>query len=329
MTQYLIPDRFILMILAALMAGWFLPVRGATLGFAQNVIFAGIFALFFLHGLRLPRHEVAKAARGWRLQAAMLVFCFGAMPLAGWALSQTFAAAGSVLPPLVIAGLVYTSILPSTVQSAISYTSIAGGNVAASVVGAALSNLAGIILTPLLAALLLSHNGGLIFNGEIIIKIAVLLLLPFALGQAAQYWLGSWAAKQKKLLSIFDKSVILLAVYIAFAGAVASGALGQITRDTWTALLLAISLLLAFAFGGAFILGKMLKLERRDKISLLYAGAHKSIATGAPMAAILFGSNAGLIILPAVIYHIAQLIFSAPLAARLAAQNGASRPQVI
>jgi sodium/bile acid cotransporter 7 len=85
-----------------------------------------------------------------------------------------------------------------------------------------------------------------------------------------------------------------------------------------TALALALALLLAVAFGGAMLAGGVLGLQRPDRISLIFAGAHKSIATGAPMAALLFGDQAGLIILPAIIYHIAQLILSAPLACRMA-----------
>ncbi|MFC4291599.1 bile acid:sodium symporter family protein [Sphingorhabdus arenilitoris] len=310
----LLPDRFIVLILMALAAGWLLPVGGAALDVAQNVIFIGVFLLFFLHGLRLPRGEVVKAARSWRVQAAMMGFIFIAMPIAGWGLAS---AASPALPPLLVAGIIYTAILPSTVQSAISYSSIAQGNVAASVIGAALSNLAGIVLTPALAALLLGAAGvGL--DSNVIVKIATMLMLPFALGQLAQRLLGEWAARQKALLGFFDKGVILLAVYISFAGAVASGALMQLDGPIWVALALTLALLLAAAFAGAMLLGGLLQMERADRISLIFAGAHKSIATGAPMAAILFGGNAGLIILPAILYHMAQLVISAPLAARLA-----------
>ncbi len=311
----LIPDRFILMLLIALALAWVLPVRGAALDAAQSIIFAGIFLLFFLHGLRLPRGEIAKATRSFRVQGAMLAVCFILMPLAGWILAKL---AAPVLPAALAAGIIYLAVLPSTVQSAISYASIGGGNVAASVVGAALSNLAGIILTPLLAALLIGGASGAAMDSNVVIKIATMLLLPFALGQVAQHWLGNWAAGQKALLSLFDRAVILLAVYISFAGAVASGALGNLDGMVLTALVLALAMLLSFAFGSAMLVGGILGLARPDRISLIFAGAHKSIATGAPMAALLFGNQAGLIILPAILYHIAQLILSAPLAKRLA-----------
>jgi len=317
----LIPDRFVLLILAVLAIAWFLPLDMAAAAIAQNVLFVGVFLLFFLHGLRLPRSEVIKAARHWRLQATMMAFIFVAMPIAGWALASLSAGA---LPPLLLAGVIFTAILPSTVQSAISYSSIAGGNVAASVIAAALSNLAGIIFTPLLAALLLGAAGvGL--DGNVVVKIATMLLLPFALGQIAQSFLASWAARQAKLLSLFDKGVILFAVYSSFAAAVGSGKLSAIDGSVMLALALLLSILLAIAFSGALMLGGLLRFDRADRISLLFAGAHKSIATGAPLAAILFGSDAGIIILPAICYHVAQLTLSAPLSSRFARSGAQSQ----
>jgi solute carrier family 10 (sodium/bile acid cotransporter), member 7 len=315
MLARLFPDRFVLMLFGAVLLGWLLPATGTGLDIARHISTISIFALFFLHGLRLPRHDVLKAARSWKLQGAMLAFSFVAMPLAGLLLAKSV---GSMLPAALVSGLLYCAMLPSTVQSAISYSSMAGGNVAASVVGAAVSNLAGIVLTPALVALLIGASAGVSLGSDTIIRIATMLLLPFALGQAAQHWLSSWAQRQKPMLSFFDRLVILIAVYVAFAGAVASGSLSALDLSTLVILATVLALLLAFAFAGAWGIGALLGLNRADRVSLVFAGAHKSIATGAPMAAILFGPAAGLIVLPAILYHMAQLLLSAPMAARLA-----------
>ncbi|MGL5839011.1 MAG: bile acid:sodium symporter family protein, partial [Sphingorhabdus sp.] len=300
----LIPDRFVLMLFGTIAGGWLLPMSGSALEIIQQISAASIFALFFLHGLHLPRHEVHAAAKSWKLQGAMLAFTFVAMPLAGFALVK---AVGQLLPAALLTGIIYCAMLPSTVQSAISYSSMAGGNVAASVVGAAVSNLMGIVLTPALVALAIGTAAGVSVGSDTVLRIATMLLLPFALGQMAQHWLGAWAQRQKAMLSFFDRLVILIAVYVAFAGAVASGQLGEIALSTMLLLCAALALLLAFGFGGVWTLGGVLGLGRADRISLVFAGAHKSIATGAPMAAILFGPAAGLIVLPTILYHIAQL----------------------
>jgi solute carrier family 10 (sodium/bile acid cotransporter), member 7 len=314
MLARLIPDRFVLMLFGAVLLGWLLPAKGVALDWARQISNISIFALFFLHGLRLPRRDVLDAARSWKLQGAMLLFVFGVMPLAGFLLAK---GAGWMLPAALTSGIVYCALLPSTVQSAISYSSMAGGNVAASVVGAAVSNLAGIVLTPLLVALMLGATSGVSLGGDVLLRIATMLLLPFALGQIAQGWFGGWAQKQKAMLSFFDRLVILIAVYVAFAGAMASGGMAGIDMPTLLVLFASLAALLAFALGGAWLVGSVIGLPRADRISLTFAGAHKSIATGAPMAAILFGSGAGLIVLPAIIYHMMQLLLSAPLAAGL------------
>lgn len=315
MIARLFPDRFVLMLLAAMLFGWLAPVTGQGLSVAQQVSNISIFALFFLHGLRLPRNEVCAALKSWKLQAAMLAFTFMIFPLAGWGLAHS---AGALLPVTLASGVIYCAMLPSTVQSAISYTSMAKGNIAGSVVGAAISNLVGIIATPLLVAVVIGASTGVSLHGETIMRIATMLLLPFALGQFSQNWMGASAMRQKTLLSFFDKLVIMIAVYVAFSAAVASGSLAAVDGGTLIALAAVLAILLLIAFAGSWMLGHLLGLGRADRASLIFAGAHKSIATGAPMAAILFGSGAGLILLPAILYHMAQLLISAPIAARLA-----------
>ena len=52
---------------------------------------------------------------------------------------------------------------------------------------------------------------------------------------------------------------------------------------------------------------------------MLFSGAQKSIAMGAPLASVLFPpAVAGVVLLPILLYHLAQLVLAAPLAARLA-----------
>ncbi len=253
---------------------------------------------------------------GWRLQGTMLAFTFILMPLLGIGISKI---AAQFLPAALAVGLLYAAILPSTVQSAVSYTSLARGNIAASVIGSALSNLSGIFLTPLLFALLLGSASGVAIGGNVVVKIITMLLLPFILGQATQKWLGKWAVDQRYLLTFFDRGVILLAVYVAFGAAVTSGALAGIEALSLFYLLLFAGIFLAIAFGAAWLIGGVFGFPYEDRISLLFAGAHKSIAIGAPMAALLFPPTlAGLMIVPTILYHQLQLIASAPLAKRLA-----------
>ncbi len=312
----LIPDRFVLMLLLTVAVAAVLPVTGQAAVYAGYGVSVAIFMLFFLHGLRLPRAEVVVAMKNWRLQGVIFAFTFAFMPVLGWAASH---APGALLPHGLVIGLLFLGILPSTVQSAISYSSLAGGNIAASVMASALLNLAGIIMTPLLVALLIGADGGAAISSDTVIKILSILLLPFALGQIVQAWLGAWAQRNKSLLTLLDRSSIAIAVYVAFSSAVAGGKMQTLGWSVLAVLCAIILLMLVLSMLAAWGLGGLLGLPRADRISLLFAGSHKSIATGAPLAAILFaGPQAGIVILPALIYHQLQLVLSAPLASRLA-----------
>jgi solute carrier family 10 (sodium/bile acid cotransporter), member 7 len=314
------PDRFVLVLLAMVALATTLPVQGSAAPFASGIATGAVVMLFFLHGLRLPRKDVLAALTHWRLNGAAFLFCFAAMPLAGWITAHGFAAA---LPPLITAGLIYLSVMPSTVQSATTASSMAGGNVAASVIMAALLNLAGMVISPLLFALLGAGQSGFALSADMVLRIMGMLLLPFALGQILQRWLQSWAQRNRIWTVQLDRTAIAIAVYVALSGAVVAGLWRSLSATDAFYLAIALSILLVSSFGGAWMLGKAAALPRPDAISLLFAGAQKSVAVGAPMAAILFTpATAGAILLPLIAFHIAQLILSAWFAAHLRQQTG-------
>lgn len=303
------------LLLAAMLLAYALPVSGAAVGIAQFIANAAVFLLFLLNGLRLPRRAVLAGLGNHRLLIPLVLWSYGAMALAGWVVWQ---AGAGLLPPLLGLGFLFLGVLPSTVQSATAYTSLAGGNVASSVVAAALLNLLGVFLTaPLFSALAGSAQAG--FDGSALLKVVVILLVPFVLGQVLQRWLGGWIASHRPLVTLLDRNSIAIAVYVAFSGAVAGGIFTRVDAAGWTALLAAIALLLLFAHGGAWALGGALRLSRGDRIAMLFAGGQKSIAMGAPLATVLFAPDvAGIVLLPILTYHLLQLVLAAPLAARLA-----------
>jgi solute carrier family 10 (sodium/bile acid cotransporter), member 7 len=314
MLNRLIPDRFILLLLATIALASVFPARDRGLEIASSLSNAAIFSLFFFHGLRLAPEAVWTGLKHWRLQLAVLLFCYGALPLAGLTVSS---ALPDLLSPGLWLGILFLCALPSTVQAAIASSSMAGGNVAASVIASALSNLSGVILTPLVFAAL-AHAGGGEAGFGAISRIATMLLLPFVLGQIMRRWLAAWADRHKMWIGRMDRFTILMTVYTSFSAAVNEGLWGMLTVGEFARLAGVVALLLGFAFAGTWSLGRALGLAPEDRITLLFSGAHKSLATGAPMARILFpAAQAGLIIVPLMLYHQMQLIVSAWIAARI------------
>lgn len=307
-------DPMVRLLLVAIALAVLLPVKGSAREIAQAISNTAVFLLFFLNGLRLPRHEVVTGLTNHRLLWPLVVWNFGGMAMVGWALWQ---AGQGWMPPLIALGFLYLGCLPSTVQSATAYSSLAGGNVASSVVAAALLNLLGVFITAPLFSLLGGARGGA-FLGDGLLKVVMILLVPFMLGQIAQGQLGRWVRDHRKLATGFDRTSIAIAVYVAFSGAVAERFWTRVDAAGWLWLAAGVALFLAVGHFGAWMLGGLMRLDRPNRVSMLYAGAQKSIAMGAPLAAVLFSpAAAGVVLLPVLLYHLAQLVVAAPLAARL------------
>ena len=61
-------------------------------------------------------------------------------------------------------------------------------------------------------------------------------------------------------------------------------------------------------------------MPREDSLALFYCGSTKSMATGLPMAGILFaGQDIAMIVLPLMLFHLFQLIACAVISSRIAA----------
>lgn len=308
-------DPMVSVLVLATTLALLLPATGEARALAGTISNAGIFVLFLVNGMRIRRSEIARGLANWRYFGPLMVFVFGAMALAGLGFASL---AGTVLPPLVALGFIYLGCLPSTVQSATSYTSLARGNVALAVVGAALINIAGVFVSAPLFALLGGGGAGEI-GGEAIFRIGLILILPFVIGQMVQDRVIERVAAHRSRIAWLDRAVIGMAVYVAFSGAVEQGLGTMFGLADWAALIGLVLAMLGLALAGAWASGTMLGLPRADRIAFLFAGSQKSVAIGAPLAAILFPpSAAGFVIAPLLLYHLAQLVLAAPLATRLA-----------
>lgn len=311
----LLSDPMILVLLAMTTLAFLVPATGEGRAIARHVSNGGIFVLFLVNGMRIRRSEIARGIANWRFFGPLMLFVFGGMALAGLGFASI---AATALPPLVALGFVYLGCLPSTIQSATSYTSLAHGNVALAVVGAALINIAGVFVSAPLFALLGGGAAGEI-GSEAIIRIGMILVLPFVIGQVVQDRVIEKIAAQRSKIAWLDRAVIGLAVYVAFSGAVEQGLASLFAPADWAVLVALVLALLALALGAAWGTGALLGLPREDRITFLFAGSQKSVAIGAPLAAILFpASAAGFVIAPLLLYHLAQLVLAAPLATRLA-----------
>lgn len=316
-------DPFLLMLIATVVAASLLPARGAgvaVFGYASDI---AIILLFFLHGAKLSRQAILAGAANWRLHLLVLASSFILFPVLGLALArlgQGFIGAEA------LGGVLFLSLLPSTVQSSIAFTALARGNVPAAVCSASLSNLIGIIVTPVLVGLLMHVNapgGGNGISADAIRGVMEQLLLPFAAGHLLRPLIGGFIDRNRRILTPVDRSSILLVVYTAFSAAVVQGIWQRTSVIDLGAILILAAVLLALVMGLNLIVARRLQLARGDEIVLLFCGSKKSLVSGVPMAAALFpAAQIGPLILPLMIFHQLQLFVCAVIAARYRGVEG-------
>ena len=310
-------DPFMMALVASAVLASLMPPRGAWVPVVSGIANAAIFVLFFLHGAKLSREAIVAGAGNIRLHAAVFAATFVAFPLLGLAVSQL---------PLFIApiagGLLFLTLLPSTIQSSIAFTAIARGNVPAAVCSASFSNLIGIVITPLLVVLTMGAGGNVALSWHSVEAIVLQLLVPFVAGHLLRPWIGAFVARHKPMTNLVDRGSILLVVYAAFGAAVREGLWDRLSLGSIGLVALACAVILAGILTLSWLAGRWLGFPREDRIVLLFCGSKKSLASGVPMAGVLFApSQIGMAILPLMLFHQMQLLACAVIARHYAAQD--------
>ncbi|MER6135131.1 bile acid:sodium symporter family protein [Streptomyces sp. NPDC001815] len=315
-------DPYILLLLGTVGLAALLPARGTGADVASGASTAAIAFLFFLYGARLSTREAMDGVRHWRLHVTVLACTFLVFPLLGLAargLEPVF------LDHSLYTGLLFLTLVPSTVQSSIAFTSMARGNVPAAICAGSFSSLVGIVLTPLLAAALLGSTGGG-FSADSLLKIVLQLLVPFLAGQLLRRWIGGFVTRHKKVLGLVDRGSILLVVYTAFSEGMVQGIWHQVSPLRLGGLLAVEAVLLAVMLALTWYGSKALGFTREDRVAIQFAGSKKSLASGLPMASVLFGAHASLAVLPLMLFHQMQLMVCAVIAKRRSRDPEARRP---
>jgi sodium/bile acid cotransporter 7 len=311
-------DPYLLMLLATVALAALLPARGHGRVVADGSVIMAVALLFFLYGARLSPAAVWSGIAHWRLQSLVFAGTFVLFPMLGLGLR---AALGPYLPHDIVVGLVYLCLLPSTVQSSIAFTAIARGNVPAALCSASVSNLLGIVITPLLVSLTLPA-AGVGFSPQALGDIALQILLPFVLGQAARPWIGAWLLRHRTLTAVVDRGSVLLVVYAAFSAGMVAGVWTQLSALDLVVVIALDLIVLGMVIVAMTVACRRLGFSTEDEIAIVFCGSKKSMAGGIPMATILFPGHAvGLIVLPLMLFHQAQLFVCATLARRYAMRN--------
>jgi sodium/bile acid cotransporter 7 len=313
-------NGFMLGMLLAVLLAFLFPAPGAKGGWLHADILnnAGVALILFVQGLAMAVERMKSGLRNWPLHLIIQGFTFVIFPLVGLG----WHAASQVLwpsqPPGLRDGFLYLCVLPSTVSTSVVLTNVAKGNTSAAIFNAALSNIMGVALTPILVQLLMQSSGQTGPLGPLMVRVTLLTLVPFAIGMSLRPVVRDLVDANRRWLNRASNAVILFIVYTAFCDSVKAKTWATYGIGLTWEVLGCVALLFSVVAGLVWVFSKAARLERADRIAAFFCSVKKTLAMGVPLARLIFGPSAdlGLILLPIMFYHPFQLLVCGLLANR-------------
>jgi len=299
---------FYLALAAAFGAGWFAPALGKGMDAIGMTPYLVALA-FFLNGLTLPTDSLVGGLRQWPLLAVGMLNTF-VLPLAVVAL------AFQLLPgedtPLGI-GFLMLAVVPTTLVSAVVLTRLAGGNGAVALYLTVLANLLAIVLVPLLMrAALPGGEGAQIPLLITVFKLIYTVLLPTVGGQLLRIVTFRWVDSRRRRLNFISQITILLFVVNGMAALPHHTLSPVLWGGVMVGAVLLHMLLMLTAEGSA----RLLRADAPTRRAFTLSTSEKSLAVAVVLRTQLFPGLGGLVLLPAIMYYVAQLIIDNILAHR-------------
>jgi len=317
-------DWFLKGMLVAVGLAFLWPGPGAHGGFLHPELLnkTGIALIFFLNGLGLSLLALRDGALRWKVHLLIQSSTFLIFPLLGWVLIKL---SGGWMPVDLQTGFFYLCALPSTVSSSVALTVAARGNVPVALFNATLSSLIGVVLTPLWMAWILGRSGANFAAGPVIADLLLWLVLPLVLGQLARPLLSAWASRNRSSIQIADRLTILTLVYTSFSDSVQQGIWSHYGPFVLVETIVGTGVLFFVVLLLTRLLSNLLGLSTEDRIAAIFCGSKKTLASGIPMAHLIFGANPalGLILMPIMLYHPLQLAVGGVLAQHWTNREGA------
>jgi len=315
-------DWFMKGMVAAVVLAFVWPQPGAHGGFLHPEVLnkLGIAVVFYLNGLSLSMQSLRQGASRWQVHLLIQLSTFALFPLLGLGLLKL--GQGWMSPDLLM-GFFYLCALPSTVSSSVALTVAARGNVPVALFNATLSALIGVLLTPLWMAWVMGQEGRSLDVTPVVIDLLLWVVLPLFVGQLSRPWLTTWAARRKAQIHIVDRVTILTLVYTSFCDSVQQGIWTNYGPIVVIQTMVVCALLFWLVYQFTQFASRVMGLPEEDRIAAVLCGSKKTLASGVPMAHLIFGTHPalGLILIPIMLYHPLQLAVGGLLSQRWASRG--------
>jgi sodium/bile acid cotransporter 7 len=308
--------------------GYTFPSFGANLNPRGATSKALIVLLFLISGFSLPTESIGKGLRDWRLHLFCQSWIFIVAP--AYFLLTTLPLK-HLWPQTVLVGIYALACMPTTVSSCIVFTQLSGGNVMGTIFNAAVSNMAGVVISPLLLSLMMQGTAQPLPVSEVLSilgDLALLMLVPLSCGQVLRRLVPRIARRHAPRLGVASNIFILAVVFFSIAATALNPSFAASLRE----------MLLPFAYLGvshllllllAYLGTRALLFSQENVISVLFVAPQKTLAAGVPILATFFANSPsvlGQVMLPLLFYHAWQLIVAGFLRNRFAAPPYSKQP---
>ncbi len=315
------PYLYILLLMVAVGLAWVVPEAGAKGGWLRTGFTTrlAVFVIFILQGLTLPTRELKRGLAQYRVHAWTEGFIFLFIPALTYLLLFFFR---DLYIYDLYMGFLFLAALPSTISTSVVYTTQSGGATAVALFNASVSNVLAVFLVPVWISWQITTRVPLPPVGTLILKIALIVLLPLFIGQVVRQWVRARADRNKKVMSNVSMGLILFIVFAAFCNSVKQNTWHELGPEDILLGFFSTLILLILIMSAGAICRKVAGFRRDDGIAFFFSSTQKALSTGVPMATAIFASTGldlALILVPLMFYHPLQLLIGSIVVARFAA----------
>jgi solute carrier family 10 (sodium/bile acid cotransporter), member 7 len=292
---------FIGMALMAAVA-FVLPETGTVIKH-YNVLNIGIFLAFLLTGLTLETSSVLKQLRDVKVLAVALVSSLIFFPAAAFYAARFFLGAW----PDFVMGALIIGVAPVTVASGTVMTAMAGGNVPLSLFICVLGNFAAILTIPFMLNLILATDNAAVDLPvlQMLTGLTLKVLLPTLIGQALRPRVRHRLTPHRAKISIFNQCIVLLIILNAVASSAGS------ILDVGPVLFLVLAFMTGlhvFMLVFNHYLAKIIGLDLPSTAAFTIHTSQKTLTVSYLVWAGYFAAAYPMALIPAIAYHLTQMI---------------------
>ena len=276
-----------------------------------HILKFGIFAVFLITGLTIDLVHIRHPRKNLAAVTAALLSSLVLFPALTLLLAHFFFIA---MPDFNVGALILSA-APVTIASGAVMTRIAGGNIPLSLFICITGNIAAIFTVPFSLDLMIHSQGAIVLPiVEMIINLFVIIIVPIVIGQVIRTYLRNALASWHKGFSVFSQLVVLMIIFNAVSSSAAR--LGSAGPQIGS-LLMFVILLHGIVVALNFAIARVISLDRAATAAFTIQTSQKTLTVSYLVWAGYFAADYPMAVMPAIGYHLTQMVADTLLAHRL------------